>query len=291
MTVDVSYFSLASIAALLGFVLIMIPRALYYLGRVVLNALTGRREPVDGWLVAVALSTLACIGLGLAMALYSDRAHTLLNHSGAVTLSFLLFAAPAVAQVLRAWSNARARKVKALSHALVLLAIVSLPASMAIPTAALLQATAAPAGQSGAPLSSNPATSIVDGQYFTDNEVANDPEDYPVAAYLDQNFSWRRTFAPHPRMRGQNFYREIPTFTAFWLDQTTNMLTFDATDTFGVLVSRITHVRANWAFSLAVFLYKLLCALVLVAVTFDTILRPLADRLHRARIRSGSDRP
>ena len=276
MTVDVSYFSLASLAALAGFVVIMIPRALVYLGRVIVMALTGRREPVDHWLVAIALSALACAGLAVAAGPYADRAHRMLDNSEAVTLAFLLFAAPAVLQVLRAWSNARAKRAKVLSQALVLLAIMSLLASMAIPTAALLQATAAPAG---GPPADNPAAGVVDERYFTDNEVANDPEDYPIADYLDRNFSWRRTFPAPAGSRGQNFYREIPTFTAFWVDQTANMLSFDATDTFGVIVGRITHVRANWAFSLVVFLYKLLCALVLVAVTYDVLLKPLAERL------------
>ena len=67
------------------------------------------------------------------------------------------------------------------------------------------------------------------------------------------------------------------------------MLTFDATDTFGILVSPITHVRANWAFSLAVFGYKLLCALVLVAVTFDAVLRPIGERIRRRRTPKTTD--
>jgi hypothetical protein len=52
-----------------------------------------------------------------------------------------------------------------------------------------------------------------------------------------------------------------------------------------VLISRITNVPANWAFALAVEGYKLLCALVLVAVTFDVFLRPMADRIRRVRRR------
>jgi hypothetical protein len=277
-TADISYFSLASIAALIAFVAIMIPRALFHLAR----KLLGGSEPADRWLIAIAVSALACIGLGVVMAVWSDRAHRMLDASGAVTLTFLLFAAPAVLQVLRAWRSRHAKRVKLLSHALVLLAILSLPASMAIPTAALMQATALASAAAPAP-PDHPSAAVVDERFFTDNEVANDPEDYPAAAFLEQNFTWRHTFAPHPRMRGVNFYREIPTFTAFWFDQTTNMLSFDATDTFGVLISRIAHVRANWAFSLAVFVYKLLCALVLVAVTFDNLLAPLLVRARRGR--------
>ena len=86
----------------------------------------------------------------------------------------------------------------------------------------------------------------------------------------------------------RGFLRQIPIYTEFWIDQTTNMLTFDATDTFGILVSPITHVRANWAFSLAVFGYKLLCALVLVAVTFDAILRPIGERIRGRRGRTST---
>jgi hypothetical protein len=278
MTMEVSYFSLASMLALVAFVAIMIPRSLYYLGRIPWCWVRGRREPVDGWLVAIALAAMACIGLGAVIALYSDRAHRMLDASAAATLAFLLFATPAVLQVLRAFSLAHSRPARTASRALVLLAILSLPASMAIPTAALLQAGAAGAQANAPPL--------FDDRFFTDNEVANDPEDYPIAAFLEQNFTWRRAVGPHRQMRGENFYREIPTYTGFWLDQTTNMLTFDAADTFGVLVSRITHVRANWAFSLMVFLYKLLCTLVLVAVTYDALLRPLVERLRHRHSRA-----
>ncbi len=112
--------------------------------------------------------------------------------------------------------------------------------------------------------------------------MANDPEDYPVATWLAQNLTWRRQTTLHHGSFGYGFYREIPTFTAFWFDQTATVLTFDATDTFGVIVARITHVRANWSISLMVFLYKLLCAVVLVAVSFDTLLAPLALSLARA---------
>ena len=280
--VEISYFSIASLLALAGFVAFMIPRALLYVGKAALVWLTGRREPVDRWLIAIGVAALVCIGLGAGMAVYSDRAHRMLDASGAVTFSFLLFAAPAVLQVLRAWRNKHAKRVKVLSHGLLLLAILSLPASMAIPTAALMRATAL-AGAPAPGQTDNPAASIADERFFTDSEIVNDPDDYPIAAFLAANFTLRPDAAQPRQMHG--FYRQIPTFTAFWFDQTTNMLSFDATDTFGVLISPIAHVRANLAFSLAVFVYKLLCALVLVAVTFDNLLAPLFERLHRTRRR------
>ena len=44
-----------------------------------------------------------------------------------------------------------------------------------------------------------------------------------------------------------------------------------------MIVGKITNVRGNLPFSFAVFLYKLLCTLVLVTVTFDAVLRPVVD--------------
>jgi hypothetical protein len=278
--IAVSYFSLASMAALALFLLIMIPRALFHMARVVVGAATRKPPPSDPWLIAVGVSFLICAGLGVLTALYHASARNLADAYESVTFAFLLFAAPAVLQVLRAWANVHAKKVRVLSHALVALAILSLPASMAVPTAALLQSTVQPASASAAP-SDNPAAAISDEQYFTDNEVANDPDDYPIATWIQANLTWKRTFTPDPTMKGQNFYRQVPTYTAYWFDQTANALTFEATDTFGVLVSRITHVRANLAFSTAVFLYKLMCGIVLVAVVFNVIFGPMAGRLHK----------
>lgn len=285
--IDISYLSLASILALIIFLAVIVPRSLYHVGRAALGLFSSRKQPVDGWLVAIALSILVCAGLSAATGLYNNRAHTLLDESASVTLSFLFFATPGVLQVLRAWRNKRAEKTKVTSHLLVALAVLSLPASMAVPTAALLQSTAALTAQPGAVPADSLAAGIADERYFTDNEVANDPEDYPVAAFLQQNFSLHRVVAPGEKLHARFFYREIPMFTAFWLDQTANALTFEATDTFGLLISRITHVRANLAFSSAVFLYKLLCALVLVAVSFDAVLSPVAEYAVRlSRIRS-----
>ncbi|HEY5412631.1 MAG TPA: hypothetical protein VIJ94_18075, partial [Caulobacteraceae bacterium] len=276
MDTEISYFSLASLAALAIFLALMIPRSIWHLMRAVGPAFGAKDPSVDPWLVAIGLSTLVCAGLAAAVAVYSDRSQHLLNASAALTFTFLFFALPAVFQVLRAWSSQHGHKARVLSHPLVLLAILSLPASMAIPTAALLRTTqavqpqAAPAG--------NPAAALVDERFFTDSEIVNDPEDYPAARFLQQYASLRLPPpppAPDGRAHRRSFSRQVPMFTAFWIDQTTNMLSFDATDTFGVLVSPITHVRSNWAFSLAVWGYKLLCALILVAVTFDALLRPI----------------
>lgn len=277
MTIDISDFSIASLVALVLFLGAMIPRSVAHLALVVAR---GKTDDADPWLLAIAAAILACVALGAGMALFSARAHSLVQDTEAVSLAFLLFAVPAVLQVLRAWRGKHRREVKALSGGLVALAILSLPASMAIPTAALLQA-AVPAPGETAP-ADNPAAAIANERFFTDSEVVNDPADYPIAAYLDRNLSWRGTLPGVPAPHGRNFYREIPAFTAFWFDQTATVLTFDATDTFGVLISRLTHVRANLAFSLMVFLYKLMCAVVLVAVSFDAVLAPGARALGRA---------
>jgi hypothetical protein len=284
MTIEVSYFSLASIAALVLFLGVMIPRSLFHLLAVAFGGVSGKRMMADRWLIAIAVAFLLCGAMGLATGVFHATAQGLFDTYEGVALSFLFFAAPAVLQVLRAWKNTHAKKVKALSHALVALAVLSLPASMAIPTAALLQLTAAPAGQPGAAPADNPAAAVADVRYFTDNNVANDPVDYPIAVWLQDNFSWKHTYAPDPTMMGKNFYREIPTYTGFWFDQTTEALTFEGTTTFGAEVSRITQVPANYAFALAVFLYKLLCGLVLVAVSWDTLIKPALDAAaHRRR--------
>ncbi|HWE47411.1 MAG TPA: hypothetical protein VG407_15415 [Caulobacteraceae bacterium] len=280
MVIAVSYFSLASMAALALFLLIMIPRALFHIAAVVVGAATRKPPGSDPWLIAIGVSFLICAGLAGLTYAYHAGAKNLAGAYGGVTFAFLLFAAPAVLQVLRAWANVHAKKVKVLSHALVALAVLSLPASMAIPTAALLQSTVQAATASAAP-ADNPAASIADEQYFTDNEVANDPDDYPIATWMANNLTFKRTLHTDPNMKGQNFYRQIPTYTGYWFDQTANALSFEATDTFGVLVSSITHVRANLAFSTAVFLYKLMCAIVLVAVAFNVIFGPMAGRLHK----------
>jgi hypothetical protein len=280
-TVAVSYFSLASMAALALFLLIMIPRSLIHLMRVLTSVVTRKPAPPDPWLLTMAVSFAICAGLGVVGAVYNKGAQNLASGYESVTLAFLFFAAPAVLQVLRAWANVHAKQVKVLSHALVAIAILSLPASMAVPTAALLQSTARPAAAPGDPAAApadNPAAAIADDRFFTDNEVANDPQDYPIAQWLQANFTWKRDMPPRPGPMGQNFYREVPTYTGYWFDQTAEALTFEANDTFGALVSRITHVRANLGFSAAVFLYKLLCALVLVAVTFNVLFGPLSAR-------------
>ena len=283
MTVEVSYFSLTCLLALGVFLAIMVPRSLFHLGHVVVSRLTRRPEPIDGWLLGIAVSMLVCAALALAAALDNNRAQDILNRSAAPLLSLLFFALPAVLQVLRAWANNHAKTSRALSHVLVALAIVSLPASMAVATAALLQSTA-----TSAATSDSPAAALADDRYFTDSEMANDPADFPIAAYLAQNLTLGYTVPPDLRVRGLKIYRQIPTFTAFWIDQTTDVLSFEASDCFGVLVSPITFVRDEWAIEAAVFGYKLLCALVLVAVSFDTILAPLFVRarafsLHRTK--------
>lgn len=281
MDIQISFFSLASLVALGLFLMLTIPRALWHVVRAAGRLVGMKAEAADPWLTATGLITLLCVALVFAVTIYSDRTQRLLNASAFLTFAFLFFALPAVFQVLRAWSSQHGHKALVLSHPLVLLAILSLPASMAIPTAALMRATrvAAPVA---AP-ADNPAAAIVDERFFTDSEIVNDPVDYPVAAFL-QRYATLSVPAP-PRGQGlhPSLLRQIPMFTAFWFDQTTNMLTFDATDTFGVLISRIAHVRANWAFSIAVFGYELLCALVLVAVTFDALLRPIGERIRRRR--------
>ena len=277
MTIEASDFSLICIGAMILFLAIMAPRALFHLGQVAVSAVTGNRTPVDRWLIAIAVSILLCTGMWLGTGLFNAKAHKLLDRYDLVALSFLFFAAPSGLQIARAWFNSRHRDARGLNHALVALAILALPASMAIPTAALMEAVATPPQAA----SDNPAAGVANAQFFTDNEVANDPEDYPIAAYLQANFSGRYNLAPPAGLVGLNFYRHIPVFTAFWLDETTNVLSFEATDTFGVIVSRITYVRANWAFSLAVFLYKLLCGFALVAVSFDAFIAPVVALISR----------
>ena len=277
MDIQVSYFSLASLIALALFLVVIIPQSLWHLVRGVGRAFGRKELSFDPWLFAIGLITLVCIALVAAVSIYSDRTQRLLNASAALTFAFLFFALPAVLQVLRAWSSQHGHKAQVLSHPLVLLAILSLPASMAIPTAALMRTTQA--AQASAAPADSPAAALVDDRFFTDSEIVNDPADYPIARFLQQYASWRPPAASGPPTRRPSFYREVPMFTAFWFDQTTNMLTFDATDTFGVLISPISHVRANLAFSLAVWVYKLLCGLILVAVTFDTLLRPIGERV------------
>ncbi len=287
MTVEISYFSVASLIALVLFLGVMIPRSLFHLGAVILG-----KAPADRWLVAIAVLLLMGLGLSGATALWNAEVKALLNNAEPILLSFLVFAAPGVLQVLRAWNNSRRHQGKLLSHALVALAILSLPASMAVPTAALMQSTAPPQVKAEAvaqaeqaaleitpaePATAPASIAFADDRFFTDNEVANDPADYPIAAWLSRTLAWHGTIKPKEPMVGEDFGRDIPAFTAFWIDQTTSALSFDAADTYGVLVSRITHVRANLAFSTAVFLYKLLCALVLAAVTYDAIIRPLVQ--------------
>jgi hypothetical protein len=134
MTIDVSYFSLASLISLALFLAIMVPRAGLHVANLLAGRLTGRAVPVDRWLVAIVVSVLLCIGFGVA-GLMSQKARDLASSSEAVALSFLLFATPALLQVLRAFAHRRAKTISAFSQMLVVLAVLSLPASMAIPTA------------------------------------------------------------------------------------------------------------------------------------------------------------
>ena len=280
MIIDVSYFSLASLISLALFLAIIIPRAVLHVANLLAGRLTGRVVAVDRWLVGIAVAILFCVAFGGAGVL-SQQARDLASSSEAVALSFLLFATPALLQVLRAFAHRRTRTVSLFSQVLVVLAVISLPASMAIPTAAVLQATSAPTGQPGGAPYDNPAAALANSRYFTDSEPVNDPDDYPIATYLSQNASWTIVAPRLQGVRHQHFYRQIPIFTSFWLDQTTDVLSFEATDAFGVLVSPITHVRANWAMSLAVLLYKILCAVVLVALTFDPLVAPLVVGVQR----------
>ena len=282
----ISDFSVASMGALAVFLTIMIPWSLWHMLRSTGRALGWKGPPADPWLTAIGVMTLSCLALGGAVALYSDRTQRLLNASAALTIALLFFALPAVFQVLRAWSSQHGHKARVLSHPLVLLAILSLPASMAVPTAALMRAS--DAVQPISAPADNPAAALVDERFFTDSEIVNDPEDYPAAQVLQRYATVALPQPPARRGHRRDMFGQIPIYTAFWIDQTTNMLTFDATDTFGVLVSPITHVRANWAFALAVFGYKLLCALVLVAVTFDAVLRPIGERIRRRRSRKAA---
>ena len=283
MDTQLSYFSLASLIALALFLGLIIPQSLWHLARGAGRVFGRKDRSVDPWLVAIGLITLVCAGMVVVVTIYSDRTQRLLNTSAALTIAFLFFALPAVLQVFRAWSSQHGHKAQVLSHPLVLLAILSLPASMAIPTAELMRTTQAVQPQ--AVRADNPSAAIVDDRFFTDSEFVNDPVDYPAARFLQQYATLTVPLPLGPSRHGhrRNVLRTIPIFTAFWFDQTTNMLTFDAADSFGVLVSPISHVRANWAFSLVVWLYKLLCGLILVAVTFDTVLRPIGQRIRGRR--------
>ena len=290
MAVDVSYFSLASLISLALFLALIVPRSLAHVGHLLTGLVTRKPVPVDRWLIGIALAILACVGLAAAGDL-SVRARDMAASSEAVAFSFLLFATPALLQVLRAFAHRRTRTISLFSRLLVALAVLSLPASMAIPTAAVLQATAAPVGQPGGAPADNPAAGLANAGYFTDSEPVNDPDDYPIATYLMRNANWTGTIPDLRLTRHLHFYREIPVYTAFWLDQTTDILSFEATDVFGVEVSPIAHVRANWAISLAVLLYKTLCAVVLLAITFDPLWSPLAEALQeRFRRRTGAPR-
>ena len=292
MTMEVSYFSIASLAALALFLALMLPRALVHLAAVAVRVATRKPAAADRWLIAIAAAFLICAALATSAAVFRTHARTLLDRSNAATFAFLFFASPAVFQVLRAWDNRRVKTSKLLSHALVALAVLSLPASLGVPTAALLHATqatteatapaapAAPAGALAAPARYN-------DRYFTDNEYVNDPDDYPIARFLEQTLTWRIA-ADAQAAPGRAAYRQIPSYTAFWVDQTLAAVSLDATDAFGVIVGKITNVRANLPFSFAVFLYKLLCTLVLATVTFDAVLRPGIDSLQRWRRKPGA---
>ena len=286
MTVDVSYFSLASLISLALFLAIIAPRSLAHVVHLLWGLVARKPVAVDRWLIGIALAILVCVGLGF-VGFTNQRARDLAGSSEAVAFSFLLFATPALLQVLRAFAHRRARMLSMFSRVLVALAILSLPASMAIPTAAVLQATEPSAGQAGGAPADNPAAALANSRFFTDSENVNDPVDYPIATFLARNASWPLTFPASHRVKHQNFYREIPVYTAFWLDQTTDVLSFEATDVFGILVSPIAHVRANWAISLAVLLYKTLCAVVLLALTFDPLWSPLAEALQTRLKRRG----
>ena len=97
----------------------------------------------DRWLIAIAAAFLICAALATLAAVFRTHTRTLLDRSNAATFAFLFFSSPAVLQVLRAWDNRRVKNIKLFSHALVALAVLSLPASLGVPTAALLHATAA----------------------------------------------------------------------------------------------------------------------------------------------------
>ena len=121
MPVAVSYFSIASMAALVLFLGIMIPRALFHLGLLGLGVFTRKRPANDPWLTAIGITFLICAGLAAAGTAFNANAKSLAASYESVTLAFLLFAAPAVLQVMRAWANVHAKQVKVLSHALVAL--------------------------------------------------------------------------------------------------------------------------------------------------------------------------
>ena len=48
----------------------------------------------------------------------------------------------------------------------------------------------------------------------------NDPDDYPIARFLEQNLTWRIAADPRRATPGRDAYRQIPSYTAFWVDQT-----------------------------------------------------------------------
>lgn len=275
MPIEISYFSLASVVALVLFLSIMLPRAVFHVGDIVFGALSGRSVAVDRWMLAVGVAFLLCVALASASIMAPTHAQTVVDRYNAIALAFLFFAAPSVLQVLRAWENRRAKKMRTLSHAMVALAIISLPASMGVPTAALLHA---PGGRT-----SMTTAAPANDSYFTDNEYINDKGDYPIAQFLEKSLTLRFTVNPHGLITGHVIWRDIPIFTAFWIDQTLTATTFDATDAFGVTVGRITNVRNNFALDLAVFVYKLLCTLILAAVTFDLLIRPVVYGLQRGR--------
>jgi hypothetical protein len=284
---EVSYFSIASLVALALFLAVMLPRALVHFGAIAFRAAVGKPAAADGWLIAIAAALLLCAALATSAAVFKAHARTLLDRSNVATIAFLFFASPAVLQVLRAWDNRRVKTIKPLGHTLVALAVLSLPASLGVPTAALLHATEATT-EATAPAPPAPAASLAaparyNDRYFTDNEYVNDPGDYPIAQFLEQNLTLRIAADARQASPGRDTYRQIPSYTAFWVDQTLHAVSLAATDAFGVIVGKITNVRANLPFSFAVFLYKLLCTLVLATVTFDAVLRPVVDSAQRWR--------
>ena len=191
---EVSYFSIASLAALALFLAMMLPRALAHLCAIAVRLMARKPAAADRWLIAIAGAFLVCAALATLAAVFRSNTESLLDRSNAVTFAFLFFTSPAVLQVLRAWDNRRIKTNKLMSHALVALAVLSLPASLGVPTAALLHATQASAGTPApaAPALSTPALAVparYNDRYFTDNEYVNDPDDYPIARFLEQNLT------------------------------------------------------------------------------------------------------
>ena len=66
LTIDVSYFSLASLVSLALFLAIIIPRSLVHVVNLLAGRIGGRAVQADRWLIAIVVAILLCVGFGVA---------------------------------------------------------------------------------------------------------------------------------------------------------------------------------------------------------------------------------